>query len=305
MSRKHRLLNCYWFASIISDATAWRNLCDKLKSMYVGIDIGGTKTLVATIGKDGAIKEQKRFPTAETYEELLKNLRQAAEGFTDKKFQGGGIGVPGHIDYERGISLGSPNVAWGNAPLRDGCVQVFGCPFVIDNDANMAALSEAMLHKDSETVLYFTVSTGIGTGLVRHQRIEPALLKSEGGHIVLPYKDKLMDWEDFASGRAIYERYGKKAAEITDESAWQDIAHNLALGFFAHVAILQPDLIIVGGSIGTHFDHYGQYLTKELKQYEIPIVPIPPIVKAQRPEEAVLYGCYDAARQEFGDGQAD
>jgi predicted NBD/HSP70 family sugar kinase len=270
--------------------------------MYLAVDIGGTKTLVAIISDDGVIKDSRLFPTAKDYETLLKNLGEAAEGFADKKFRGGGIGVPGHIDYEQGVSINSPHVKWGNVPLRDDCAKIFGCPFVIDNDANMAALSEAMLHKDRETVLYFTVSTGIGTGLIRHQHVDPALLKSEGGHIVLPYKDKLMDWEDFASGKAIYERYGKKAAELNDEKAWRDIAHNLALGFFAHIAILQPDLIIIGGGVGTHFDHYGKYLTEELKNYEIPIVPIPPIVKAQRPEEAVLFGCYDAARQEFGDG---
>jgi predicted NBD/HSP70 family sugar kinase len=273
--------------------------------MYLAVDIGGTKTLVAAIGDDGVIGQQHRFATPKDYESLLDGLRSAAEQFSTKQFQGGGVGVPGHIDYEHGISINSPHVSWGNVPLRDDCAKIFGCPFVIDNDANMAALSEAMLHKDCETVLYFTVSTGIGTGLVRHQRIDPALLKSEGGHIVLPYKDKLMDWEDFASGKAIYERYGKKAAEITDETAWRDIARNLALGFFAHIAILQPDLIIVGGSIGTHFDHYGKYLAGELKQYEVPIVLIPPIVAAERPEEAVLFGCYDAARQQFRDGAGD
>ncbi|HET7059716.1 MAG TPA: ROK family protein [Candidatus Saccharimonadales bacterium] len=273
--------------------------------MYLAVDIGGTKTLVATIGDDGVIEQQHRFATPQDYESLLDGLRGAAEQFSAKQFQGGGVGVPGHIDYEHGVSVNSPHVEWGNVPLRDDCAKIFGCPFVIDNDANMAALSEAMLHKDCETVLYFTVSTGIGTGLVRHQRIDPALLKSEGGHIVLPYKDKLMDWEDFASGKAIYERYGKKAVEITNEDDWRDIAHNLALGFFAHIAILQPDMIIVGGSIGTHFDRYSEYLMENLKRYEVPIVPIPPIVKALRPEEAVVFGCYDAAQQKFQDGDDD
>ena len=267
--------------------------------MYVAVDIGGTKTLVAIIGDDATIKEKHRFPTPKDYESLLQGLREVADKFEPKEFKGGGVGVPGSIDYEKGISLGSPNVSWGNATLRDDCAKIFGCQFVIDNDANMAALSEAMLHKECETVLYFTVSTGIGTGLVRGQHIDPALIKSEGGHMVLPYKDKLMDWEDFASGRAIVQQFGKQAEEITSEDDWRTIAHNLALGFFAHIAILQPDLIIVGGSIGTYFDRYGKYLTEELKGYEIPIVPIPPIIEAQRPEEAALFGCYDAAKQKF------
>lgn len=273
--------------------------------MYVAIDIGGTKTLVAAIDDSANIIAKHRFETPKDYDSLLAGLREALERLTAKDFRGGGIGVPGSIDRDNGISLGSPNVSWGNAPLRDDCEKIFGCRFVIDNDANMAALSEAMLHKDRETVLYFTVSTGIGTGFVRRQQIDPALLKSEGGHIMLPYRGQLMDWEDFASGRAIYARLGKQAADITDDNDWRDIAHNLALGFFAHIAILQPDMIIIGGSIGTHCEHYIKYLVEELKTYEIPIVPIPPIVKAERPEEAVLFGCYDAASQKFGHESAD
>ncbi|HEX5743945.1 MAG TPA: ROK family protein [Candidatus Saccharimonadales bacterium] len=272
--------------------------------MYLGIDIGGTKTLVAALSDDGAIQEKTKFATPQEYEKLLSELEAAKNQFKSEGFKSGGAGVPGHIDYRHGLSLGSPHVAWGNVPLRDDCTRIFGCPFVIDNDANMAALSEAMLHKDRETVLYITISTGIGTGLVHRQRLDPALLASEGGHIVLPRPaDGRLDvWENFASGKAIYERYGKKAAEITDESAWRDIARGLALGLYNNIAMLQPDLIVVGGSIGTHFDRYGRYLTEELERYEEPLVSIPDIIKAQRPEEAVIYGCYDAAKQSGADG---
>lgn len=265
--------------------------------MYVAVDIGGTKTLVATIDDDGVIVEKQRFPTPKDYQSLLHGLEKALAGFQTTVFTGGGVGLPGHIDYKKGISLNSPHVAWGHVPLQADCEKIFGCPFVIDNDANMAALSEAMLHKEYETVLYITVSTGIGTGFVRRQTIDPALLNSEGGHMVLPYDGKLVRWENFASGSAIVEEYGKKAEDITDEGTWQRIAHHLALGFFNHIALLQPDLIVVGGSIGTHFEHYGHYLMDDLKHYEEPLVTIPPIIKAQRPEEAVLFGCYDAARQ--------
>jgi predicted NBD/HSP70 family sugar kinase len=265
--------------------------------MYVAIDIGGTKTLVATIDDDGAITYKHRFETPKDYAALLDGFRAALDQLPGKQFTAGGVGVPGHIDYQNGISVNSPHVTWGNVPLRDDCAKIFDCPFVIDNDANMAGLSEAMLHKDKPAVLYITVSTGIGTGFIRDQRVDPALLKSEGGHMMLPYKGKLLEWEDFASGRAIYERLGKPAAEITEESDWQEIAHDLALGVFNHVALLQPDLVVIGGSIGTYFDNYGHYLVDELKTYEMPIVPVPPIVQAQRPEEVVLFGCYDAAKQ--------
>lgn len=269
--------------------------------MYLAIDIGGTKTLVATIDDDANIVEQHRFPTPADYASLLDNFKNALDNFSAKEFRGGGVGVPGHIDYEKGISLNSPHVKWGHVPLRGDCERIFDCPFVIDNDANLAALSEAMLQKDRQTVLYFTVSTGIGTGFVRGQRIEPALLKSEGGHMVLPHDDQLEIWENFASGSAIVKKYGMKAEEITDETAWKSIAHNLALGFYNHIALLQPDLIVVGGAVGTYFDRYGHYLIEELKQFEEPLVTIPPIIEAQRPEEAVIFGCYDAVKQKLDD----
>jgi glucokinase len=268
----------------------------------MAIDIGGTKTLLATLSDDGVIAQQHKFPTPKDYDSLLKGFESGLTTFKNQDYKAGGIGLPGHIDRQRGVSLGSPHVEWGNVPLQADCEKIFQCPFVIENDANMAALSEAMLRQDYQTVLYFTVSTGIGTGVVRDQKIEPALLKSEGGHIMLPYKDKLVDWEDFASGKAIYERLGKPAADITDEADWKTIARNLSLGFFEHIAILQPDLVIVGGSIGTYFDRYGKYLAAELKRYETPLVPIPEIIQAQRPEEAVIYGCYDLAKQVYSNG---
>ncbi|HEY5442447.1 MAG TPA: ROK family protein [Candidatus Saccharimonadales bacterium] len=268
--------------------------------MYVGIDVGGTKTLVAVLSDGGEIVEKHKFPTAKDYDEQLAGLRGAFDSFEQRQFTAGAAGIPGRIDRKHGVSLGSPNVTWANQPVQADCEKIFGCPFAVENDANLAGLSEAMLHKEYETVLYFTISTGIGTGVVRGQRLDPGFLDMEGGHLVLPYEGTLTDWEDFASGRMIYQRYGKPASEINDETAWKSIAHNLGLGFFNNIAIVQPDLIVVGGGVGTYFDHYGKYLTAELKQYEIPLVPIPPIVGAQRAEEAVIYGCYDLAKQQHG-----
>lgn len=271
----------------------------KLQHMYIAIDVGGTKTLLAVLNNQGEIVEQHKFPTPDKYSDQLQGFRDSLKQFKHQEFQAGGLGLPGSIDRERGVSLGSPHVKWANVHIQADCEKIFGCPFVIENDANMAALSEAMLHKEYETVLYFTISTGIGTGVIRDQKLDPSLIKSEGGHMLLPFKDKLVMWEDFASGGAIYKHFGKKAAEITDEADWKYIARNLSLGFYQNIAVVQPDLIIVGGSVGTYYDKYGKYLETELAKLEVPIIPIPPIVGAKRAETAVIYGCYDLAKQVF------
>ena len=59
------------------------------------------------------------------------------------------------------------------------------------------------------------------------------------------------------------------------------------------IAVTEPDLLVVGGSVGNYLERYLEPLSKELKQFETPLLKIPLIEKAQRPDEAVLYGCYD------------
>lgn len=268
--------------------------------MYAGVDVGGTKTLVAVLDDNGVVRESKKFPTPRDYHHFVLELKHTVAFLTTKEFRAAGVAIPGKLDRKHGRAISLGNLPWSNVPIGADCEKIFNCPAIIENDANLAGLSEAMLQKKYKNVLYITVSTGIGSGFISNQAIVPSFADSEGGNILLPYNDKLVKWEHFASGKAIYKHFGKKAADITDEAAWKTIARHLALGLFEHIAILQPDLIIIGGSIGTYFSKYEAYLKAELKKYELPIVPIPPIVEAKRPEEAVIYGCYDLAKQTYG-----
>ena len=275
--------------------------------MYLGVDIGGTKTLVAVLDEHGTITEQAKFPTPKKYDSFLLELRHAVAHLKTRDFKAGGIAVPGRLDRKHGRVQGLGNLPWRNKPIQADCERALGCPIVIENDANLAALSESMLHKDATTLLYLTVSTGIGAGVTHHQKLDPALLNIEGGQMLMPHKGKLTNWEDFSSGRAITEHFGKHASDIpaSDTKTWHQIVRNLAPGIYELMAIVQPDLVVIGGSVGVYFDRYGALLNKELKQYELPVVPIPPIVQAKRPGEAVIYGCYDLAKQKFGHATAN
>jgi predicted NBD/HSP70 family sugar kinase len=276
-----------------------KTLTATLESMYLGVDIGGTKTLVAVLNNEGRIVESVKFPTPKVYSNFILELAHTIHHLEHKDFKAAGVAAPGRIDRKNGVVLELGNLAWKNLPLQADCEKIMHCPVVVENDANLAGLSEAMLHKDVDKVLYVTVSTGIGTGYVYKQRLDPALLDGEGGHLLLPFKGKLTKWEKFASGKAIYNHFGKKAADIHDEADWKHIVRNLSLGFFELIAVIQPDLIIIGGSIGTYYDRYGDLLEAELKKREVPVISIPKIVQAQRPEEAVVFGCYEIAKQTF------
>jgi predicted NBD/HSP70 family sugar kinase len=267
--------------------------------MYLGIDIGGTKTLVAVLNNEGVIRESIKFPTPKVYPEFLKELSIAVAKLSTKEFVAACVAAPGRVDREHGVALAFGNLPWKDVPLKRDVRRIVHCLVVVDNDANLAGLSEARLLPQYDTVLYVTLSTGIGTGIITNQEIYPEFADSEGGEILLEHKGKLQKWEDFASGRAIVKQFGKRASDITDQKTWRIISRNIAVGLFDLITFLQPDAVVLGGGVGTHFDEFDDYLLQELKRFETPITPIPPVYRAKRPEEAVVYGCYDLAKSVY------
>lgn len=271
-----------------------------LEIMYAGIDIGGTKTLVAALDDNGIIQQKIRFETPKNYDFWIHELRFAVHKLEHKDFRAAGVGMPGKPDrHGRGEWFG--NLDWRNVPIQNDVEKFLHCPIVLENDAKLAALSEAMLLKDSfNKVLYVTVSTGIGYGLVVNQTIDDALSNRGGTDILVEHNGKIMPWEGFASGRAIVKRYGKPAHDITDKKTWQFIARDLTKGLIELIAVTEPEVIVFGGSVGVYFDRFGQLLHEELEKYRTPLVTLPQLRGAQRPEEAVLFGCYDLAKQTYG-----
>lgn len=274
--------------------------------MYIGVDVGGTKVLVSVLDKHGVITERKKIPTNRDYPLFLKDVQVVLAGFKVKEFAAGAVGIPvTTFDREHGFGINFSNLPWRNVPIQQDLEEIFNCPVAIENDAKLAALSEAMMIKDNyKKVLYVTVSTGIGIGFVVNGVIDTAVGDGGGRTILLEHEGKIMPWEDFAGGRAIVARYGKKAEDIIDEATWKAIAKDLAKGFIHLIAILQPEVIVIGGSVGTYFDRYGQFLLSDIAQYNIPLIHLPALVEAQRPEEAVVYGCYDLAKQAFPHAKA-
>lgn len=269
---------------------------------YLAIDIGGTKTLLVVFSKDGKIKESIRFETPPLYDEFLKELADNVAKLSTKELIGGVVAVPGKIDRKTGVALAFGNLAWQHIPIKADIHRIVRCPITIENDANLAGLSEARLIPEYKRVVYLTISTGIGGVVVQNGRIEQETHDAEIGHILLEHEGRLKDWEDFASGKAIVARFGKRASDIAadDSGAWYEIARNIAVGLIDVIAMLTPDAIVIGGGVGTHFAKFQDRLMEELNIYENPMIKIPPILPAKRAEEAVVYGCYDLLKEKYG-----
>lgn len=271
--------------------------------MYLGVDIGGTKTLVAVLDERGVITEEKKFPTPGSYDHFLLELRHTVAHFKTQDFQAAGVGITGIIDRQHGRRFTAGKLAWDNIPVQADTERILKCPVALENDTKLAGLSEAMLLKGKyRKVLYMTVSTGVGFALIAGGVIDTSIGDRGGTDIMVEHRGQRVDWESFASGRAIVERFGKQAKDIKDSATWKIVAHDLAKGLIEIIALVEPEIIVIGGSVGLYFERYGKLLTTELESYKLPLVKLPVLQQAQRPEKAVVYGCYDLAKQRFGDG---
>lgn len=269
--------------------------------MYIGVDVGGTKTLLAILNGRGEIKEKVKFPTPKNYAHFMLELRHALAQLEEfYELKAGAIAIPGDIDRKHGRALKLGNLPWKNANVQNDMERLLRCPFVVENDAKLAALSEALLIKDKyNAVLYVTVSTGIGYAIVVDGKIDTNLGDAGGRDLMLEHKGKHVAWEDFAGGRAIVDRYGKMAKDITDETTWHKISRDLAQGLIQVIAVTQPDAIVFGGSVGNYFKRFHKPLNEELHKYKLPLTKLPVLRQAKHPDEAVVYGCYDAIKQTF------
>lgn len=261
--------------------------------MLVTVDTGGTKTLVASFSEDGVLGQQIKFETPKKSADYVALLRETLlEEYSGKPVEAIVVGMPGII--KDGVAVWCQNLGWKNFDVKAALKDVLpNAPILVENDANLAGLAETRALKNIPALsLYVTVSTGIGTGFVSYGKIDPSLRLSEGGRSLVEFDGTVREWESFASGRAIYEAYGKYARDITSKRTWYQIADRISRGFLAVIPILQPDVIIIGGSIGTYFDQYADALRGLLKEKLPAHIPTPRIVQAIHPEQAVIYGCY-------------
>jgi len=261
--------------------------------MIIAVDTGGTKTLITAFSDDGIAGEMIKFKTPPLEKDYLSLLQQTLQTtYGGQRIDAIVIALPGTI--KDGVALWCNNLKWKNFAAAAALGGTLGkTPIWIENDANLAGLAETR-SKDPmpSSSLYVTVSTGIGTGITTKGVIDPGLQLSEGGRMLVEFNGEVREWESFASGKAIYTTYNQYARDITDVAIWNEIADRISRGFLAAIPLLQPEVIIIGGSIGTYFDHYEAELKRILRSHLPSHIPLPELVPAQHPEEAVIYGCY-------------
>lgn len=164
----------------------------------IGIDLGGTTTKMAFVTVDGEILTKWSIPTdtSEDGKNIIPNIVQSLSKeivnseFSKADFLGIGMGVPGPIDIENGTVLFAVNLNWKTKKrVRDEIQAGLGLQFVLDNDANVAALGEYWkgAGEKHDDVVFTTLGTGVGGGVIAGGRLLHGINGGAGelGHITV------------------------------------------------------------------------------------------------------------------------
>ena len=157
--------------------------------------MGGTKIAFAVGDAGGALRTRRRRPTApsgrpeDDLARLLDDARQvvAEAGLSPADLAAVGITAPGPLDPDRGVVLSPPNLpGWHEVPVVARLRDALGIPVFLENDANAAALAEWHFGagRGLSHLVYLTMSTGVGGGLILGGRLYRGVLASAGevGH---------------------------------------------------------------------------------------------------------------------------
>ncbi len=208
------------------------------KPYAIGIDIGGTKIAAAIADYTGKIIKQNMIPTdakkggdfvADQIAQCVTALRQDA-GVSANEVNAISLGIPGQIDAKLGIVRNAPNISnWKDYPLRDRLLKKVGpIPIYLENDAHCAAMGELYYGagKTFNNMVFMTVSTGIGGGVIINRKLWPGThgVAGEVGHMTLnlPTDDEVECGcgrkgclEAYASGVSMAKRATKKLKEAS------------------------------------------------------------------------------------------
>jgi glucokinase len=251
--------------------------------MIGAVDIGGTKIAVGIVADEGRLLAKVACPTDpdKGYSNAINHVRKmlgtlAAQGGTE--IRGIGIGSTGPVDPVSG-EFGDVNFFphWrGENPVRD-LERAFGVTAAIENDADAAALGEAAWGegKNKSPLLYVTVGTGIGVGIILDGRVYRGVGGAHpeiGHHLVDPSGPSCVCglsgcWESLAAGPGMAAWFDRNApqdlprmdakrlcesARQGEEWAQKAVAHEtryLGLGLANLVTMFVPEVIVLGGSV--------------------------------------------------------
>lgn len=305
-----------------------------MSKTIISIDMGGTQLRAARLDEDLKIVTRYATPTNAkeglnaTLDRIIKVIREVMPQDSEEEIQGIGISAPGPLNPWTGVVVAPPNLpGWHNVPLVDIVKREYNLPTYLGNDANVAALAEAMLgaakREDYRNVVFLTQSTGVGSGVIVDGRmlLGRAGLAAEAGHVPIVVNGQVSSIElecagpsmarrarmlieqgrdsmiaDMVNGdlNAIIGRHVGLAAVSGDVVAGEIVAHVariMGLGIVGLLHMFNPDIVVLGGGVAIGLGNMlFEPLRQTVEQYVRDPEYIVPIVPAELGDDVSLIG---------------
>lgn len=269
------------------------------------VDIGGTKLLAAVAHENGTLSNpiKQTARSERPLDTLYAMIDEVSDG---KPLSAIAAAVPGPFDRQTGELIGRPGMSeswhssWRGLRLVEDLGKRYYCPVYVENDANCATLAEAHYGagRGFQTVVYFSIGTGVGGGIVQDVVLYTGRHDTELGHQAVWPK-----WlggpkcgcgsygclEAVVGGEAIARRYGRPPEDIDNALVWEEVGRWLGLAVVNTTAMLDPDIIVFGGGVCARWPLFVPSL-KETVALNLRIQDAPHIELAELGEERGLIG---------------
>jgi predicted NBD/HSP70 family sugar kinase len=294
--------------------------------VILAADLGASHSRLAVTDLAGAILAERSadLPIAAGPEPVLDWVEAsfaellAEDGRDTNHVWGVGVGLPGPVDFERGITVNPPIMpGWDGYPVADRLTEQFGAPVLVDNDVNIMATGEHSIHwREVSHLLFVKVGTGIGSGIIASGAIHRGEDGAAGdiGHIHISGHDDIICpcgntgcLEAVAGGGAIARRLSELGLDAPDARAAVELAlagnieavqlirrsgRLLGEALASAVNLLNPRLIVIGGDLARAEQQLFAGLREVIYQRSLPLATRHlRIVSSQLEARAGVIGC--------------
>lgn len=306
-----------------------------MKKKYIlAADVGGTTIECGLFDDNGELLNAKTLITSEVIlsdvaeclaEEMKRRMNE--QGITMDEICCIGLGVPGLVDTETGMVLKAPSLKWNRYPIGSKLAELLGVPVYVGNDVNTGLLGEVERGslQNVKNAIYLMIGTSIGAGLLINGEVFSGSQFSAGevGYMVtdtdllsegytparpgygylstqaggfgmaLKYKEET---GNSVSTKQLFKLAGE--GDGAAEKIINDAVRHLTAAMINAAAILNPEVILLGGGVGSELAPYLSKIDENLEKY----VPIRPKLRISTMQNrSVLYGAYDLCRKRMGD----
>lgn len=259
--------------------------------LYGSIEAGGTKFVCAVGDEEYTVVDKTQFPTT-TPEETIAQTIAYFKAF-EADLAGIAIGSFGPIDIDPssetyGYITTTPKPGWANVDLLGQLSTAFEIPFDVTTDVNSSAYGEALARPGVESLVYYTIGTGIGAGAIQKGEFVGGLGHTEAGHTyvmahpedvehgflgVCPFHKGCL--EGMASGPSLEARTGTRGELIEqDVSVWDVQAFYIAQAALQATMLYRPQVIVFGGGVMAQ-DHMVMRVHEKFKTLLNDYLPVP------------------------------